>query len=80
MLQQDVEGKTYYTFEFIAQAPNYTRHALSVICVNNGMKSYSFFPTKYAVPVTIILWSNNYKSVSRTYHLLFRNNDNFSFW
>ncbi|KMS97827.1 hypothetical protein BVRB_5g123870 [Beta vulgaris subsp. vulgaris] len=34
--EQDVEGKTYYTFEFIAQAPNYTRHALSVICVNNG--------------------------------------------
>lgn len=34
--EQDVEGKTYYTFEFIAQAPNYTRHALSAICVNNG--------------------------------------------
>ncbi|XP_021757179.1 psbP-like protein 1, chloroplastic [Chenopodium quinoa] len=34
--EQDVEGKTYYTFEFTAQAPNYTRHALSVICINKG--------------------------------------------
>ncbi|XP_057517350.1 psbP-like protein 1, chloroplastic [Amaranthus tricolor] len=34
--EQEIEGKTYYTFEFMAQAPNYTRHALSVICINNG--------------------------------------------
>ncbi|KAF3643645.1 PsbP-like protein 1, chloroplastic [Capsicum annuum] len=33
---RDVDGKNYYTFEFIAQAPNYTRHALTVVCVGNG--------------------------------------------
>lgn len=32
-----VDGKTYYTFEFLAKAPNYTRHALSSICINNGI-------------------------------------------
>ncbi|KAJ9160055.1 hypothetical protein P3X46_025491 [Hevea brasiliensis] len=32
----DVDGKAYYTFEFIAQAPNYTRHALSTISIGNG--------------------------------------------
>lgn len=37
-MQHDVDGKTYYTFEFIAQAPNYTRHALSTISIGNGMK------------------------------------------
>uniref|UniRef100_M1CA02 Thylakoid lumenal 25.6 kDa protein, chloroplast n=1 Tax=Solanum tuberosum TaxID=4113 RepID=M1CA02_SOLTU len=31
-----VDGKTYYTFEFVAQAPNYTRHALTVVCIGNG--------------------------------------------
>lgn len=35
-LQHNVEGKAYYTFEFIAQAPNYTRHALSTVCIGNG--------------------------------------------
>lgn len=34
--EQDVNGKAYYTFEFTAQAPNYIRHALGVICINNG--------------------------------------------
>ncbi|KAL2462019.1 PsbP-like protein 1 [Abeliophyllum distichum] len=34
--EHDVDGKAYYTIEFIAQAPNYTRHALSAICVGNG--------------------------------------------
>ncbi|XP_057436366.1 psbP-like protein 1, chloroplastic [Lotus japonicus] len=34
--EQDVDGKTYYRFEFIAQAPNYTRHALSTVSVSNG--------------------------------------------
>ncbi|KAF5733807.1 psbP-like protein 1 chloroplastic [Tripterygium wilfordii] len=34
--EHDVDGIAYYTFEFIAQAPNYTRHALSTICVGNG--------------------------------------------
>ncbi|KAH1260831.1 PsbP-like protein 1, chloroplastic [Glycine max] len=32
----DVEGKKYYQFEFIAQAPNYTRHALSTVSIGNG--------------------------------------------
>ncbi|XP_052175185.1 psbP-like protein 1, chloroplastic [Diospyros lotus] len=34
--EHDVDGKAYYTFEFIAQAPNYTRHALGSICIGNG--------------------------------------------
>ncbi|XP_065869920.1 psbP-like protein 1, chloroplastic [Euphorbia lathyris] len=34
--EHDVDGKAYYTFEFIAQAPNYTRHALSTVCIGNG--------------------------------------------
>ncbi|XP_057465619.1 psbP-like protein 1, chloroplastic [Actinidia eriantha] len=34
--EHDEDGKAYYTFEFIAQAPNYTRHALSTICIGNG--------------------------------------------
>ncbi|XP_077216155.1 psbP-like protein 1 isoform X2 [Tasmannia lanceolata] len=34
--EHDVDGKAYYTFEFIAQAPNYTRHALGTICIGNG--------------------------------------------
>ncbi|XP_057805018.1 psbP-like protein 1, chloroplastic [Salvia miltiorrhiza] len=34
--EHDVEGKSYYTFEFIAKAPNYTRHALSTVCIGNG--------------------------------------------
>lgn len=45
LLQHDVEGKAYYTFEFIAQAPNYTRHALSTVCIGNGteQEQASFF-------------------------------------
>ncbi|GMH31003.1 hypothetical protein Nepgr_032846 [Nepenthes gracilis] len=34
--EQDIDGKAYYSFEFTAQASNYTRHALSAICIGNG--------------------------------------------
>uniref|UniRef100_A0A0F7CYK7 PsbP-like protein 1 n=1 Tax=Francoa sonchifolia TaxID=23250 RepID=A0A0F7CYK7_9ROSI len=34
--EHDVDGKAYYTFEFVARAPNYTRHALSAITIGNG--------------------------------------------
>lgn len=34
--EHEVDGKTYYTFEFVAKAPNFTRHALSAICIGNG--------------------------------------------
>ncbi|KAJ0100913.1 hypothetical protein Patl1_06280 [Pistacia atlantica] len=34
--ENDVDGKAYYTFEFVAQAPNYTRHALGAVSVGNG--------------------------------------------
>ncbi|CAL5372205.1 unnamed protein product [Camellia sinensis] len=34
--EHDVDGNAYYTIEFIAKAPNYTRHALSAICIGNG--------------------------------------------
>ncbi|PKA63732.1 PsbP-like protein 1, chloroplastic [Apostasia shenzhenica] len=35
-LERDVDGKAYYTFEFTAQAPNFTRHALGAITIGNG--------------------------------------------
>ncbi|GLT43894.1 hypothetical protein SLA2020_178200 [Shorea laevis] len=34
--EHDIDGKAYYTFEFIAQAQNYTRHALSTVSIGNG--------------------------------------------
>ncbi|KAG9453667.1 hypothetical protein H6P81_006571 [Aristolochia fimbriata] len=34
--EQDVDGKAYYTFEFVAQAPNFTRHALGAVTIGNG--------------------------------------------
>ncbi|KAK4395731.1 PsbP-like protein 1, chloroplastic [Sesamum angolense] len=40
--EHDVDGKAYYTIEFIAQAPNYTRHALSAVCIGNGFQCMDF--------------------------------------
>lgn len=37
MSQHEVDGKSYYTFEFVAKAPNFTRHALSTIAIGNGI-------------------------------------------
>ncbi|KAE8713918.1 PsbP-like protein 1 [Hibiscus syriacus] len=34
--EHDVDGKAYYTFEFITRAPNYTRHALTAVSIGNG--------------------------------------------
>ncbi|KAL5210478.1 hypothetical protein ABZP36_006101 [Zizania latifolia] len=34
--ENDVDGRTYYTFEFTAEAPNFTRHALGAIAIVNG--------------------------------------------
>ncbi|KAL9388670.1 hypothetical protein Peur_017275 [Populus x canadensis] len=34
--EHGADGKIYYTFEFVAQAPNFTRHALSAIAIGNG--------------------------------------------
>ncbi|PWA46110.1 psbP-like protein 1 [Artemisia annua] len=34
--EHEVDGKSYYTFEFVAKAPNFTRHALSTIAIGNG--------------------------------------------
>ncbi|OVA18270.1 Photosystem II PsbP [Macleaya cordata] len=39
--EHEVDGKAYYTIEFIGQTPNYTRHALAAICIGNG-KFYTF--------------------------------------
>lgn len=36
LTQHDADGKAYYTFEFTAQAPNFTRHALGAIVIANG--------------------------------------------
>lgn len=57
LLQQEVDGKTYYQFEFTAQARNYTRHALGVITVFNGIfhlpnhdsKTYTPFESLYTM-------------------------------
>ncbi|KAK3150313.1 hypothetical protein QOZ80_3AG0231590 [Eleusine coracana subsp. coracana] len=34
--ENEVDGRAYYTFEFTAQASNYTRHALGAIAIGNG--------------------------------------------
>ncbi|XP_062216988.1 psbP-like protein 1, chloroplastic isoform X2 [Phragmites australis] len=34
--ENEVDGRAYYTFEFTAQAPNFTRHALGAIAIANG--------------------------------------------
>ncbi|XP_061374418.1 psbP-like protein 1, chloroplastic [Gastrolobium bilobum] len=34
--EEDIDGKAYYRFEFIAKAPNYTRHALTTVSIGNG--------------------------------------------
>jgi photosystem II oxygen-evolving enhancer protein 2 len=34
--EQEVDGKVYYRFEFVALAPNFTRHALSAVAIGNG--------------------------------------------
>ncbi|XVF75397.1 hypothetical protein PTKIN_Ptkin13bG0184900 [Pterospermum kingtungense] len=34
--EHDADGKAYYTFEFVTQAPNYTRHALTAVTIGNG--------------------------------------------
>lgn len=49
-----MDGKAYYTFEFVAQAPNFTRHALSTIVIANGIYKYLhiFSPS---VIVTVIV-------------------------
>uniref|UniRef100_R7VZH9 PsbP-like protein 1, chloroplastic n=1 Tax=Aegilops tauschii TaxID=37682 RepID=R7VZH9_AEGTA len=36
VVQTDIDGRAYYTFEFTAQAPNFTRHALGTITIANG--------------------------------------------
>jgi hypothetical protein len=42
-MQNDVDGRAYYTFEFTAQAPNYTRHALGAIVIANGIAIHPRF-------------------------------------
>ena len=36
VLQRDIEGRTYYEFEFATKANTYIRHALAVVTVANG--------------------------------------------
>lgn len=49
LLQHEVDGKTYYQFEFTAQARNYTRHALGVITVFNGIYHIHESPQWYLI-------------------------------
>ncbi|KMZ62962.1 PsbP-like protein 1 [Zostera marina] len=34
--EHDVDGQKYYKFEFLAKAPNFTRHAIGIVTVGNG--------------------------------------------
>ena len=34
--QRESGGKKYYTFEFLTQAPNFTRHGLGVVGIAYG--------------------------------------------
>lgn len=36
-MQRDIDGRTYYEFEFATKANTYIRHALAVVTVANGM-------------------------------------------
>lgn len=36
-VQRDIDGRTYYEFEFATKANTYIRHALAVVTVANGM-------------------------------------------
>ncbi len=35
-VQREIDGRTYYEFEFAAKANTYIRHALAVVTVGNG--------------------------------------------
>ncbi|XVE52732.1 hypothetical protein DITRI_Ditri02bG0146700 [Diplodiscus trichospermus] len=45
--EHDVDGQAYYTFEFVSQAPNYTRHALTAVSIGNGMKPILIYMNSY---------------------------------
>ena len=60
MLQRDVDGKAYYTFEFTAQAPNFTRHALGTITIGNGMFSYVKFKVYLVVILKVFFYGYNH--------------------
>lgn len=36
LLQRDLNGKTYYEFEYTAKNNRYTRHSLAVVVANDG--------------------------------------------
>lgn len=35
-MQREIDGRTYYEFEFATKANTYIRHALAVVTVANG--------------------------------------------
>lgn len=35
-VQREIDGRTYYEFEFATKANTYIRHALAVVTVGNG--------------------------------------------
>ena len=47
-LQRDIDGRTYYEFEFATKANTYIRHALAVVTVANGNTFFTY--TTYADP------------------------------
>ena len=40
-LQREIDGRTYYEFEFATKANTYIRHALAVVTVANGKMTAS---------------------------------------
>lgn len=41
-MQRSEDGKTYYQFEFLAKASNFTRHGLGTVAIKDGV--HIFFP------------------------------------
>lgn len=36
-VQKNIEGRNYYTFEYILTSPNFARAAFATIAIGNGM-------------------------------------------
>lgn len=78
-MQNDVDGRAYYTFEFTAQAPNYTRHALGAIVIANGMICHPWSSPSVRCDILYYPgpcgnWKNCSNAVTGHCHLLFSTN------
>jgi len=44
VVQRSNDGLTYYTFEFLAKASNFTRHGLGTVAIKDGTTSSYSLP------------------------------------